>query len=143
MIEEKQLDEKLQEALRLHEEGKSYNEIREYFSGELEEDTIKYIIRLVDEFVLEESRVKAEIQKAIHKMYFGMAVLAVSFLLIAKFYAEGSLVGIYLMLACLPLFFGLYVAWNGYKSRKTLGSKDIEIDDTKFRLKHRVRRPSR
>ncbi len=143
MIEEKKLDEKLQEALRLHEEGKSYADIRAHFNDDLEEDTIKYIIRLVDEFVLEESRVKAEIQKATHKMYFGMAVLAVSFLFIAKFYSEGSLAGIYLMLACLPFFFGLYVVWDGYKSRKTLRSTDLEIDDTKFRLKHRVRRPVR
>ena len=143
MIEEKLLDEKVQEALRLYEEGNSYDDIRAHFQETLEEDTIKYIIRLVDEFVLEENRVKAEIQKATHKMYFGQAVLTVSVLLIAKFYSEGSLVGIYLLLACLPFFFGLYVTWDAYKSRKSLRNADIEIDDTKFRLKKRARHPVR
>ena len=60
-MDDNELDQQLQIALELHDQGKSYTDIRDHFKEELDEDMIAYLIRLVDEFVLEDSRIKEEI----------------------------------------------------------------------------------
>ena len=79
------IDQKLQEALKLFDDGKTYTDIRNHFKGALKEETISYIIRLVDEFAIEENRINAEIKKAKFKMYLGIAAFGISVLLIYKF----------------------------------------------------------
>lgn len=136
-MDDQLLDQKLQEALKLNEGGKSYPEIRDHFKDELDEDTIAYIIRLVDEFVIEENRISEEIKKAKFKMYVGLITFSISALLMYKFYINNALFGSMGLLAYLPMVFALYLLWKGYKEELNLKKTSPEIDDTKFRMKRR------
>lgn len=136
-MDDQVIDQKLQEALKLHDEGKSYSEIRAFFNDELNEDAISYIIRLVDEFVIEENRIQEDIKKAKFKMYLGLITFGVSALLIYKFYVNNALTGTMSLLAYLPMVFALYLLWKGYKQEQVLKKTEPEIDDTKFRMKRR------
>jgi len=131
------IDQKLQEALKLFDDGKTYTEIRNHFKGTLKEETISYIIRLVDEFAIEENRINAEIKKAKFKMYLGIAAFGISALLIYKFYVEEVLYGLGSLLAYLPMAFALYLIWKGYNEELILKKYRPEIDDSKFRMKRR------
>ena len=139
-MDDQVLDEKLQEALKLHDEGKSYPEIRDHFKGALTDEMISYIIRLVDEFVIEENRINEEIKTAKFKMYIGGAIFLVSALLIYKFYINDSLNGAISLLAYLPMAFALYLLWRGYNEEIRLKKTEPEIDDSKFRMKRRKKR---
>lgn len=131
------IDQKLQEALKLHDEGKTYPAIREHFKDDLNDEMISYIIRLVDEFAIEENRIKEDIKKAKFKMYVGFAALCISALLIYKFYVNNSLTGTMSLLAYLPMVFALYLLWKGYREEIQLKKKEPEIDDSKFRMRRR------
>ena len=134
------IDQKLQEALKLFDDGKSYTDIRNHFKGALKEETISYIIRLVDEFAIEENRINAEIKKAKFKMYLGIAAFGISALLIYKFYVEEALYGFGSLLAYLPMAFALYLLWKGYNEELNLKKSRPEIDDSKFRMKRRKKK---
>jgi hypothetical protein len=136
-MDDQLIDQKLQEALALNEQGKSYSDIREHFHTELSEDEIAYLIRLVDEFVMEEDRIRAEIKKAKFKFYIGLITFGLSSLLIYKFYTMGELSGAMSLLAYLPMLFALYLIWKGYTDPQKLKSIQPEIDDSKFRMKRR------
>lgn len=136
-MDDQVIDQRLQEALKLHEEGKSYAEIRNHFSNELDDEMIAYIIRLVDEFVIEENRISEEIKKAKFKMYLGLVAFGISALLIYKFYTNDALTGTMSLLAYIPMVFALYLLWKGYKEEIILKKTEPEIDDTKFRMKKR------
>jgi len=131
------IDKKLQEALKLHDQGKSYSEIREHFNSELDDEMISYLIRLVDEFVIEENRIVEEIKKAKFKMYVGAAAFGISALIIYKFYTNNALTGTMSLLAYVPMVFALYLLWKGYKEELLLKKTQPEIDDIKFRMKRR------
>ena len=139
-MDDKILDQQLQKALELHDEGKSYTDIRNHFKEELDEDMIAYLIRLVDEFELEDSRIKEEIKKAKFKMYVGLIAFGISALIIYSFYTYDSLRGTMSLLAYLPMVFSLYLLWRGYKDEIALKKIEPEIDDVKFRMKRRRRR---
>jgi hypothetical protein len=136
-MENKELDQKLQEALALHDEGKSYEEIRNHFIHELDDDTISYLIRLVDEFALKENQIAADIKKAKFKMQVGVVAFFLAALLMYKFYINNALAGTIGLLAYLPMIFAIYLLWKGYKEELTLKKTTPEIDDTKFRMKKR------
>jgi len=116
-MEDQEIDDILQEALKLHEEGKSYADIRAHFKDELSHDLISYIIRLVDELVIEENRIKEEIKKAKFKIYIGLVAFGLSSLLIYKFYTNDALSGFISLLAYLPMVFSLYLLWHVLSSR--------------------------
>ena len=136
-MDDKIIDKKLQEALKLHDQGKSYSEIREHFNSELDDEMISYLIRLVDEFVIEENRIVEEIKKAKFKMYVGAAAFGISALIMYKFYTNNALTGTMSLLAYLPMVFALYLLWKGYKEELLLKKTQPEIDDIKFRMKRR------
>ena len=139
-MEEKELDQKLQEALALHDEGKSYEDIRSHFSKELDDDTISYLIRLVDEFALKESQIAADIKKAKFKMQVGVVAFFLAALLMYNFYINHALSGTMGLLAYLPMAFAMYLLWKGYKEELALKKTTPEIDDTKFRMKRRKKK---
>ncbi len=139
------IDQKLQEALKLHDEGKSYADIREHFKEDLNKETISYIIRLVDEFAIEENRISEEIKKAKFKMHVGVVAFAISCLLLYILYTYNALSGIssrtiYIIMVFVqyfPVVFSLYLMWRGYKEELLLKKMEPEIDDIKFRMKRR------
>jgi hypothetical protein len=139
-MENKELDQKLREALALHDEGKSYEEIRNHFIHELDDDTISYLIRLVDEFALKENQIAADIKKAKFKMQVGVVAFFLAALLMYKFYINNALAGTIGLLAYLPMIFAIYLLWKGYKEELTLKKTTPEIDDTKFRMKKRKKK---
>ena len=134
------IDQKLQEALKLIDEGKTYTDIRTHFKDELSDEAISYIIRLADEFVIEENRIKEDIKKAKFKTYLGLAAAGISAILIYKFYVNNSLSGAISLLAYLPMIFSLYLIWKGYKEEQILKKTSPEIDDSKFRMKRRAKK---
>lgn len=136
-MDDEYIDQKLQEALGLFEAGKSYQEIRNHFQKELDVDTISYIIRLVDEYALENGRIQEEVQKAKFKMYLGLGGCLVGIFLIFIFYQQGILSGSIGLLAYLPMIFSIYLLWKGYKEKQALQNESPEIDDSKFRMKRR------
>ncbi|NJN25262.1 MAG: hypothetical protein HC819_04430 [Cyclobacteriaceae bacterium] len=73
-MEDQLIEQKLQEALTLCEQGMSYLQIRQHFQQELSEENISYLIRLVDEFVIEEDRIRAEIKNRNSKFISGWLV---------------------------------------------------------------------
>ena len=136
-MDDQLIDQKLQEALKLFDEGKSYADIRDYFKAELGEETISYIIRLVDEFAIEENLIKEEIKKAKFKMYIGLAIFGFSAFLIYTFFINHALAGPLSLLAYLPMAFALFLLWKGYKEEQILKKTEPEINDSKFRMKRR------
>jgi len=134
------IDQKLQEALQLIDDGKSYADIRNHFKAELSEEAVSYIIRLVDEFVIEENRIREDIKKAKFKRYLGLIAAGISGLLIYKFYINDALSGAMSLLAYLPMIFALYLLWKGYKEEQILKKTSPEIDDSKFRMKRRPKK---
>ncbi len=147
-MNDKLIEEKLQEALSLHDDGKSYNEIRAHFASELDEGTIRYIIRLVDEFAIEEGRIEEDIKKAKFKMYLGLAAFAVSCFLLYVLYENQALEGIskqwvysvMMLVQYFPVVFSLYFLWKAYQEESRLKKTEPEIDDSKFRLKRRAKK---
>ena len=144
-MDDQLLDQKLQEALRLNEAGKSYPEIRDHFEGELDEDTISYIIRLVDEFVIEENRIAEEIKKSKFKMQISIAAFALSCFVLYLLYSNNALSGIknqtiysiMVFVQYFPVAGSLYLLWKSHKEVQALQKIEPEIDDTKFRMKRR------
>lgn len=134
------IDQKLQEALELIDKGKTYTDIRKHFKDELSDEAISYIIRLADEFVIEENRIKGDIKKAKFKTYLGMAAAGISAILIYKFYVNEALSGAISLLAYLPMIFSLFLVWKGYKEEQILKKSSPEIDDSKFRMKRSTKR---
>lgn len=136
-MDDQLINQKLQEALKLFDEGKTFSDIRDYFNNELNEESISYIIRLVDEFAIEESRIQAEIKKAKFKVLLGFVTIAISLLLLYSFFINDALSGPISLLAYLPMILGLYLLWKGNKERKTFMKTEPEIDDSKLRMKRR------
>ena len=136
-MDDQLMDQKLQEALKLFDEGKTFSGIRDHFKDELNKESISYIIRLVDEFSIEESRILAEIKKAKFKIILGIVSFAISALLLYSFYINDALSGPISLLAYLPMAFSLYLIWKGYKERNLLMKTAPEIDDSKFQMKRR------
>jgi len=139
-MDDQLIEQKLQEALQLYDQGNSYTDIRNHFKTELTEGNIAYIIRLVDEFVIEENRIKEEIKKAKFKMYLGLVAFVLSAFMIYKFYTMHALSGSLSLLAYLPMVFALYLLWKGYKEELELKKNQPEIDDSKFKMKRRIRK---
>lgn len=139
-MDDQLIDQKLQEALKLFDEGKSFSGIRDHFKGDLSEESISYIIRLVDEFSIEESRILAEIKKAKFKIILGIISFAISTLLLYSFFINDALSGPISLLVYLPMAFSLYLIWKGYKERNLFMKTAPEIDDSKFQMKRRKKK---
>ena len=137
----------LDKALDLHDEGKSYTQIREYFSQELDDDAISYIIRLVDEFAIEENRIQEDLKKAKFKMRIGVIAFILSSFLLYILYKNRALEGItvqwiyslMMLLQYFPVVFSGYFLWKTHQEETRLKKTEPEIDDSKFRLKRRGR----
>ena len=136
-INEQLIEDKLQEALQLHDQGRTYSDIRTHFKEDLNEATISYLIRLVDEFAIEESKIQESIKKAKFKMYVGIAAFVVAVLIVYKFYTNEALQGLNNLIGFLPLIFSFYLMWKGYMEEKAYKKLEPEIDDSKFRMKRR------
>lgn len=139
------IEEKLDEALALHDEGKSYTQIRDHFGSELDQDTISYIIRLVDEFAIEENRIKEDLKKVRFKMRIGGLAFILSAFLLYLLHINRALEGItvqwiysvMMLVQYFPIAFSIYYLWKTYQEENQLKKTEPEIDDTKFRLKRR------
>jgi len=144
-MDNEQIQENLDKALALYDEGKSYTQIREHFKSELDEDTIRYIIRLVDEFAIEESRINEELKKAKFKMRIGVIAFILSSFLLYILYKNKALEGItvqwiysvMMFLQYFPIAFSIYFLWKTHQQETRLKKTEPEIDDSKFRLKRR------
>ena len=144
-MDNEQIQEKLDTALELYDDGKSYTQIRAHFSSELDNDTISYIIRLVDEFAIEENRIEEDLKKVRFKMKVGIVAFFLSSFLLYILYSNKALEGItvqwiysvMMLLQYFPIAFSLYFLWKTHREETRLKKTEPEIDDSKFRLKRR------
>lgn len=147
-MDNKLIQEKLDIALNLYDAGRSYAQIREHFSAELDEVTISYIIRLVDEFAIEESRIQEDLKKVKFKMKIGVIAFILSSFLLYILYKNKALEGItvqwiysvMMLVQYFPVAFSSYFLWKTHQEESRLKKVEPEIDDTKFRLKRRVKK---
>jgi hypothetical protein len=147
-MNEKIIEDKLDEALSLYDSGKTYSEIRQHFSEELDEDTISYIIRLVDEFAIEESRIEDELKRARFKMKVGVLGFILSAFLLYILHRYQALedittqwiYSVMMLLQYFPVAFSIYFLWKTYQEELQLKKEIPEIDDSKFHLKRRRKR---
>lgn len=144
-MDEQLLEEKLDEALALHDQGKSYTQIREHFRAELDEDTISYLIRLVDEFAIEENRIQEDLKRVKFKMKIGILAFIISCFLLYILHINRALDGItvqwifsvMMFLQYFPIAFSIYFLWKTHKEESVLKKTVPEIDDSKFRMKRK------
>jgi hypothetical protein len=137
--EHAEINQYLEEAFKLQEQGSTYASIREYFSGKgLDDEAISYIIRLVDEFVMEEEKIAAQVKSARFRMIFGALVCLMGILITYLFYTNDSLGGIYLAIALTPLVAGLALVWMAYRQFRMWRNHQPEIDDSKLKLIKRL-----
>jgi len=129
----------LEEAFELQEQGNSYASIRAHFSERgLDADTISYLIRLVDEFIMEEEKISARIKSARFRMLYGVLVFLMGVLISYLFYTNDSFAGIYLAIALTPLVTGLVLVWIAYRQFRMWKNRQPEIDDSKLKLIKRL-----
>jgi len=139
------IQKKLDIALELHDQGKSYVQIREHFSSELDEGTISYIIRLVDEFAIEESRIAEGLKKVKFKMKIGVVAFILSCFLLYILHSNRALgditvqwfYSLMMLIQYVPMAFSLYYLWKTHQEESRLKKTEPEIDDSKFSLKRR------
>lgn len=144
-MDERLIEKKLDEALSLHDKGLSYTKIREHFSKELDSETISYIIRLVDEFAIEENRIQEDLKTVKFKMRIGVLAFFISCFLLYLLYTNNALEGIttqwiysvMMLLQYFPVLFSVYFLWKTNKEETRLKKLEPEIDDSKFRMKSR------
>ncbi len=145
-LSENIIDEKLQEALDLHDRGKSYAEIRRHFEKTLDEGAISYIIRLLDEFVIEEKRIEEEIKKVRFRKQIGIVAFVLSAFLLYLLHTNNALENIttqwiysvMMLVQYFPVVFSVYYLWKARQEEMKLKKTEPEIDDSKFRLKRRI-----
>lgn len=138
-------DKQLREALQLHDSGSTYADLRNHFKNKLDKDTISYIIRLVDEFVIEEGKIQENIKKAQFKMKVGLVLFGMSAFILYLLQshnviekATSQFIYFSLMFAqYFPIIFSVYFLWKSYQEELKYTKMEPEIDDTKFRLKRR------
>jgi len=134
------LERYLQQALDYYDEGKDLSEIRALFSEEgLDPELISYILRLVDEFAVEEERNQEKIRSARLMMIFGTMVTGVGLLISYMFYLQQYLHGYYLVIAFTPVVGGVFLLWKGWSLARKLSAYQPEIDDTKLKLTRRFK----
>lgn len=144
-MDEQLIEKNLEVALALHDQGKSYTQIREHFSSELDEETISYIIRLVDEFAIEENRIQEDLKRVKFKMKIGILAFIISSLLLYTLHINRALEGItaqwifsvMMFLQYFPIAFSIYFLWKTHKEESVLKKTVPEIDDSKFRMKRK------
>ncbi len=130
----------LEEAFALQEKGHSYTSIRSHFKEKgLDDETIGYLIRLIDEFVIEEEKIEANIKSQRFRILFGILVMLIGLLISYLFYVNESLQGIYLVLAVIPLASGLGIIWTSYRQLLEWRNHQPEIDDSKLKLIRRIK----
>jgi hypothetical protein len=134
------LEEHLHLALDLFEKGKDFNEIRNVLADQgLDSEMISYVIRLVDEFAVEDKKVEEKIRTARLRLIFGVLVLGVGLLIAYMFYLREVLTGYYMIIAYTPIVAGAYLIWSGWKEKRRWINYQPEIDDTKFKLVRRIK----
>lgn len=132
------IEDHLEEAFALHERGKGYGDIREHFSREgLSDELTGYLIRLLDDFVVEEEKISSRLRTARNMVVYGVLVLLVGMLIAYLFWSNGSLQGLYLALGLTPVAVGLAAIWTGYRKMLYWKNHRPEIDDAKLKLKRR------
>ncbi len=140
-METEAIDKQLETALEMYDQGKTYSDIREHMKDQkFSQDEISYIIRLVDEFALEESKNKAKIQILIYKMIFGSLLFIISVLTAIQFYNNEELSGIISYIIYIPILIALWIIWRSWKEKARLQHISPEIDDTKLRFERTRKR---
>ncbi len=136
---EKTLEEHLDEGLALYDQGYSFQKIRDHYQAQsLPEEMIAYIMRLIDEFALEEGKIQAQVKKAQWVVVFGLIMMVLGGFIAWLFYSNEAIKGYYYFFAYGPILFGAYIAWSGWRKMDRLRKTSPEIDDSKLRLDHRL-----
>ena len=135
-METKELDQHLDESLDMFDAGRSFQEIRAHLETKgLSGDAIKYIIRLVDEFAIEQAKLDHKRNNARIRMMLGALVIVVGALVVGGFYVRDMLTGFYELFAFGPMALGILLVYSGWREYRKLKNTAPEIEDTKLKLK--------
>ncbi len=134
-MDTKALDQYLDESLKMFDDGQTFLDIRKYLeSKDLSAEAIKYIIRLVDEFAIEEAKLAHQRNNAKLRMLLGVLVTLVGLLVVGGFYGRNMLIGYYRIFAFSPLAVGIFLLYTGWREYRKLKNTSPEIEDTKLKL---------
>jgi hypothetical protein len=136
-MENSEVDRLLDEVLIHLEQGKSYAAIRDHYRNQVDEKTIAYVIRLADELVIEENRIKSEYKKSMFKVYMGIAFLIFTLLVFFELYFREGIHPIKKLLVLLPLAISGYFLVRSYIEAMKWKKAQPEVDDSKFKLRRR------
>jgi len=134
-MEENEIDLLLQDVLTKVEEGKSYADIRAQLNEKVDEKTIAYVIRLADELIMEENRLKSEYKKSMFKVYLGIAITALSLLVFLELYFREGVHPIKKLLTVLPLAIAGYFLVKSYIEARGWKKAQPEVDDSKLKFR--------
>lgn len=139
-MEENELDKLLDEVLALADAGKTYVEIRRQLQDRADESTIAYVIRLADELIMEENRLRSEYKKSMFKVYLSLALTAVALLIFLKLFYREGIHPIKQLLSVLPLAITAYFLVVNYLEALKWKRTQPEVDDSKLKLRRVKRR---
>jgi DUF438 domain-containing protein len=140
IMDENESDQLLQEVLTQLDDGKTYADIRAQLQGKADEKTISYVIRLADELIMEENRIRSEHKKAMFKVYMGMALTAVALILFIELYFREGVHQVKKLLTVLPLGIAGYFLIKSYIEAVRWKKTQPEVDDSKLKLRRVKRR---
>ncbi|MDZ7606796.1 MAG: hypothetical protein U5K79_14675 [Cyclobacteriaceae bacterium] len=134
-MDENESDELLQEVLAQLDDGKTYAEIREQLQGKAEEKTISYVIRLADELIMEENRIRSEYKKSMFKVYMGVGFTVLTLLVFLELYFREGVHPVKKLLTVLPLAIAGYFLVKSYLEARGWKKAQPEVDDSKLKFR--------
>ncbi len=138
-MDKSNLNDHLNEALDMFDQGRDYMQIRKALEQKgLDKEEIDYIIRLVDDFALEDRKIKEQKRWSVKKIIYGILFMIVALIKAFMFNNLGYLYTSYGLLVAIPLAIGLYLVWNGYISFRKWKNYQPEIDDSNLKLTKRL-----
>ena len=133
------LDQMLQEVLAQVDAGKTYADIRESLREKVDENTISYLIRLADDMIIEENRIRSEYKKAMFKVYMGIGFTIFSLFIFLELYFREGIHPVKKLFTILPMAISGYFVIKSYIEVRTWKRTQPEVDDSKLKLRRRKR----
>jgi len=134
-MDENEIDLLLQDVLTQLDEGKTYSDIRAQLQGSVDEKTIAYVIRLADELIIEENRIRSEYKKSMFKVYIGIGFTVLTLLVFLELYFREGVHPVKKLLTVLPLAISGYFLIKSYIEARGWKKEQPEVDDSKLKFR--------
>lgn len=119
MLESKNIEELIEYFLIEKRKGKAFSEIRgELVEMNINEQDVKTILSLIDEYILNEEMLKSKRQKAKELIYIGAFIFLVGFIFTVSTYVGLINMGDSFILAYGPILAGVGITYTGVRKLK-------------------------